>query len=104
MGITEYDLRQLLYFHYNDLQAFTVDDVLRKAKMSLNRNTTKEEVEKLLNILEVNNAVSRSNNNSDEMHLSKKLIRNKCTNCTFVFYVGDSIRCPNCGGTLQPLE
>ena len=104
MGISEYDLRQLLYFHYNDLKAFTVDDVLRKAKMSLNRNTTREEVEKLLNILETNNAVSRSSNNNDEMHLSKKLIRNKCTNCTFVFYIGDSIRCPNCGGTLQPLE
>lgn len=103
MGISEYDLRQLLYFHYNDLRAFTVDDVLRKAKMSLSRDTTREEVEKLLNVLETNNAVSRSSN-SDEMHLSKKFIRNKCTNCTFVFYVGDSIRCPNCGGTLQPLE
>lgn len=104
MGISEYDLRQLLYFHYNDLRVFTVDDVLRKAKMSLSRNTTREEVEKLLNILETNDAIRRSSSNNDEMHLSKKLIRNKCTNCTVVFYVGDSIRCPNCGGTLQPLE
>lgn len=101
MGISEYELRQLLYFHYNDLKTFTVDDVLRKAKMSLNRNTTREEVEKLLNNLETNNVVSKSNG---ETHLSKKLVRHKCTQCTFVFYLTDLIRCPNCGGNLQSLE
>lgn len=101
MAISEYDLRQLLYFHYNDLKAFTLEDVLKKAKMSLNRNTTKEEIEKLLNNLETSNVISKSNN---EMHLSKKLVRNKCSDCTFVFYLGDSIKCPNCGGSLQPLE
>ncbi|MEM2760743.1 MAG: hypothetical protein QXU32_04065 [Nitrososphaerales archaeon] len=100
MALSEYELRQLLYFHYNDLKEFTVEDILRKAKMSMNRNITRDEVEKLLNLLEKNNVISKD---SEEMRLSSKLVRNKCTNCTFVFYVYCS-RCPNCGGNLQPLE
>ena len=103
MAISEYELRQLLYFHYNDLTAFTIDDILRKAKMSLNRNTTKEEIEKLLSALETNNVVTKDNSNN-EIRLPKKLIRGKCINCMFVFYLVDSDKCPNCAGILQPLE
>lgn len=102
MPISEYEIRQLLYFHYNDLKPFTVEDVLRKAKMSLNRNATREEIEKILNMLEVNNVISKGSDN--EISLSVKLIRNKCEKCTFVFYLGDSNICPNCGSSLKPLE
>jgi PHP family Zn ribbon phosphoesterase len=101
MGISEYELRQLLYFHYNDLSSFTVDDVLRKAKMSLNRNTTREEIEKLLDNLQADSVLSKS---GGEIRLSKKLHRSRCTNCTFVFYLSDPVKCPNCGGSLQALD
>jgi rRNA maturation endonuclease Nob1 len=101
MTLSEYELRQLLYFYYNDLQPFTADDVLRKAKMNLNRNTTKEEIEKLLNIMEVNKAIIR---NDGGIRLSKKLVRHKCIKCMLVFYLGEANQCPNCGGNLQSHE
>ena len=99
MILTEYVLRQLLYYHYNDLGEFAVKDVIRKAKMSLNRSTTEEEVVNLLKILETNNVISKNSNNG--FHLVQKLTNNKCANCSFIFYIGGSANCPNCGSALQ---